>query len=142
MVAFDLLYNAHLHSSGYFEVHVQDRNPGIEFQDIGATANFTGSAALMEGQQTTFRVRPAAPPTGGNSLEIHTSVSGGSGLQLTAPSLVYDQDNWDEWRTVTLDAATDANSVDDQYTVTPLDHVVRRCRLQPGLVHLLRRQRR
>ena len=116
-VAFDLVYQSQIHASGGFGIHVQDRNPGIEFQDIGA-ANFTGSAAVPEGQQTTFRVRPAAPPTDGNSLEIHTSVSGGSGLQLTAPSLVYDQDNWDQWRTVTLDAATDANSVDEQYAIT------------------------
>ena len=117
-LGFLLVYQGYQHSLDSFPVFVQDRNPGLEFQDVGATANFTGNLALPEGGQLTFRVRPAAPPTDGNSLEIHTSVSGGSGLQLSAPSLVYGGDDWEQWRTITLNAATDANTVNEQYAVT------------------------
>ena len=117
-VVFQLVYHALPLADDRIVVFAEDKTQDLEFQDIGGTANFMGNVTLPEGGQKTFGVSLASPPTQGSTVEVHTSVSGGSGLQLTAPSLVFDHDNWDQSRTITLDAATDANNVDDQYTIT------------------------
>lgn len=72
------------------------------------------SISIQEGATSDFRVRLTARPT--SSVDVTVShVAGDSDLTIQAgSSLIFESSDWDQYQTVTVDAANDVDAVTDQ----------------------------
>ena len=74
------------------------------------------SLSPPEGGGETYTVRLGTQPTG----DVAVSIMGAAGTDLTlsATSLTFTTSSWDTWQTVTVTAARDADTVNDEATLT------------------------
>jgi hypothetical protein len=74
----------------------------------------TSSVQVAEGDTATFSVRLTAQPDQTETVTV-SRVSGSATLSISAGSvLTFTTNNWDQWQIVTIAAAHDADTLDDQ----------------------------
>ena len=95
-----------------FSVAVTDRNVDV----VGAALVFSQSSlGVMEGGSASYTVKLVAAPTGAVTVGI---ASDNADVTVSPTSLTFNAGNWRNARTVTVNAASDADAANDRATLT------------------------
>ena len=89
----------------------------VENDTVGLTTNPSSDFGLTEGTSSTFTVRLATKPTGGNVTVTLTS-SGSSDVTLSPTSLTFTPSQWSTPKTITATAAEDDDGSNDSASVS------------------------